>query len=143
MYAFLDRKGEVRRMKLVDITCPSCGASLSCDEHSLIVECSYCGKVFYLDDEVQRVEHSVKDAEKLGYDLEKGKLKAQREEKEYQDKQLIKNKFIKILLWVVFFPIMIGYKVISSKKLDTETKVIIIVLLIGLIGYIMTGGLWH
>jgi predicted RNA-binding Zn-ribbon protein involved in translation (DUF1610 family) len=143
MYAFLDRKGEVRRMKLVDITCPSCGASLSCDEHSLIVECSYCGKVFYLDDEVQRVEHSVKDAEKLGYDLEKGKLKAQREEKEYQDKQLIKNKFIKILLWVVFFPIMIGYKVISSKKLDTETKVIIIVLLIGLVGYIMTGGLWH
>lgn len=143
MYAFLDRKGVVRRMKLVDITCPSCGASLSCDEHSLIVECSYCGKVFYLDDEVQRVEHSVKDAEKLGYDLEKGKLKAQREEKEYQDKQLIKNKFIKILLWVVFFPIMIGYKVISSKKLDTETKVIIIVLLIGLVGYIMTGGLWH
>ncbi len=130
-------------MKLVDITCPSCGASLSCDEHSLIVECSYCGKVFYLDDEVQRVEHSVKDAEKLGYDLERGKLKAQREEKEYQNKQLIKSKFIKILLWVIFFPIMIGYKVISSKKLDTETKVIIIVLLIGLVGYIMTGGLWH
>lgn len=130
-------------MKLVDITCPSCGASLSCDEHSLIVECSYCGKVFYLDDEVQRVEHFVKDAEQLGYDLEKGKLKAQREEQDYQNKQIIKSKLVKVLLWVLFFPIMVGYKVISSKKLDTETKVIIIVLLIGLVSYIMTGGLWH
>lgn len=130
-------------MKLVDITCPSCGASLSCDEHSLIVECSYCGKVFYLDDEVQRVEHSVKDAEQLGYDLEKGKLKAQREEKDYQNKQIIKSKLLKVLLWVLFFPIMLGYRVISSQKLDIETKIIIMVLLIGFTGYVITGGFWH
>lgn len=130
-------------MKLVDITCPSCGASLSCDEHSLIVECSYCGKVFYLDDEVQRVEHSVKDAERLGYDLEKGKLKAQREEKDYQNKQIIKSKLLKVLLWVLFFPIMLGYRVVSSQKLDIETKIIIMVLLIGFTGYVITGGFWH
>lgn len=130
-------------MKLVDITCPSCGASLSCDEHSLIVECSYCGKVFYLDDEVQRVEHSVKDAEQLGYDLEKGKLKAQREEKDYQNKQIIKSKLLKVLLWVTFFPIMLGYRVVSSQKLDIETKIIIMVLLIGFTGYVITGGFWH
>lgn len=130
-------------MKLVDITCPSCGASLCCDEHSLIVECSYCGKVFYLDDEVQRVEHSVKDAEQLGYDLEKGKLKAQREEKDYQNKQIIKSKLLKVLLWVLFFPIMLGYRVVSSQKLDIETKIIIMVLLIGFTGYVITGGFWH
>lgn len=130
-------------MKLVDITCPSCGASLSCDEHSLIVECSYCGKVFYLDDEVQRVEHSVKDAEQLGYDLEKGKLKAQREEKDYQNKQIIKSKLLKVLLWVLFFPIMLGYRAVSSQKLDIETKIIIMVLLIGFTGYVITGGFWH
>ena len=49
----------------------------------------------------------------------------------------------RLILWVVFFPIMVGFKVITSKKLDTESKVFIIILLIGAVIYFMSGGsLW-
>ena len=144
-------------MKLVDITCPSCGAVLHVD--GVVndkVKCEYCSKEFILDDEVKRVEHTVKNAEQAGYDFEKGRIKAAQEEiywqhktqelgydPRYQKDEKRKNILLKVILWVFFFPIMLGYKVISSKKLEFEAKVFIILIMIGAIAYFMSGGrLW-
>jgi signal peptidase I len=41
--------------------------------------CEYCGTEFAIDDEIKKVE--IVDAEKLGYEMEKGKQKAQNEVK--------------------------------------------------------------
>lgn len=143
-------------MKLVDISCPSCGAVMSVSESANSVVCDFCGKSFLIDDEVRKVEHSVNNAEQAGYDFERGRIRAAKEEMRWQkieselgyDPREVRKKplgvvVLKIILWVCFFPIMVGYKVISSKKMDVETKLFIIVLLIGAIIYFMSGGrLW-
>lgn len=148
-------------MKLIDISCPSCGATLHINENmKSSIKCSYCGKEFMLDDEVKRVEHTIKNAKQAGYEFQKGRIEAEKEEAYWRQKtmelgydpryvsnnknQSVRNHtLLKILLWVLFFPIMLGYKVITSNRFDSETKVFIIVILIGAIIYFMSGGrLW-
>lgn len=144
-------------MKLVDISCPSCGATLQVNEGSKSVNCSYCGKTFLLDDEIKRVEHTVKNAEQAGYEFEKGRIKANYEEAYRRQKVAEMNYnqnntkpeekhggiLLKIILWILFFPIMLGYKIIKSTRLDFETKVFVIIIIAGAVIYFMSGGrLW-
>lgn len=141
-------------MKIVDVSCPSCGATLQLNDDDLgsPIKCSYCGKTVMLDDEVSKVEHTFVNAEQAGYEFQKGKLRADKEEKEEvtdfsqssgKGKSEKHTNLIKILLWILLFPIMIIYKIITSSKMDFETKVILIVLIGGAIVYFMSGGrLW-
>ena len=143
-------------MKLIDISCPGCGAVMQVSESTQSVVCDFCGKSFLIDDEVKKIEHTVKNAEQAGYEFERGRIKAVKEEMYWQqrkseigyDPREVKKKplgvvVLKIILWVCFFPIMLGYKILSSKRLDFETKLFITVLLIGAVIYFMSGGrLW-
>lgn len=144
-------------MKLVDISCPGCGATLQVNEDSKNINCSYCGKTFLLDDEIKRVEHIVKNAEQAGYEFEKGRIKANYEEA-YRRQRVAEINYnqnstkpeekhgeilLKIILWILFFPIMLGYKIIKSTRLDFETKVFVIIIIAGAVIYFMSGGrLW-
>lgn len=141
-------------MKIVDVSCPSCGATLQLNSDDLgsPIKCSYCGKIVMIDDEVSKVEHTFVNAEQAGYEFQKGKLRADKEEKEedtdfFQEPEKSKSEkhtnLTKVLLWVFLFPIMLIYKIITSSKMDFETKVILVTLVGGAIVYFMSGGrLW-
>ena len=58
-------------MKLIDVSCPGCGANLKVNDDKQYIVCEYCNRLFMIDDDVQKVEHSVSNAEQAGYDFEK------------------------------------------------------------------------
>lgn len=64
-------------MKIVNLTCPGCGARLEVDIDRKMAFCSYCGAALPVDDEIQKVQ--LDGAEKAGYEFEKGRQRAQAE----------------------------------------------------------------
>ena len=64
-------------MKIVNLTCPGCGARLEVDMDRKMTFCSYCGAALPVDDEIQKVQ--LDGAEKAGYEFEKGRQRAQAE----------------------------------------------------------------
>lgn len=64
-------------MKLLDLTCTSCGAKLQIDSSSSKCFCQYCGNEMILDKEIQ--EHKLIGGYEFGYDQEMGRLKAQKD----------------------------------------------------------------
>lgn len=67
-------------MKIESIECPNCGGGLHIVPNSKIVTCEHCGKDVLINDEVIRVAHRIEDAEQAGYEFEKGRQRAKREE---------------------------------------------------------------
>jgi uncharacterized membrane protein YhaH (DUF805 family)/DNA-directed RNA polymerase subunit RPC12/RpoP len=65
----------------VDVSCPFCGAKLEIETAQSFVTCEHCGKQIFVDDEVERIEHhfSAEGVEDIGYQFEKGRLKAQKD----------------------------------------------------------------
>ena len=136
------------------------------------LKCSYCDCNFIFDDGVKRVEHKVVGGREAGYDFEMGRMQAQRDaelrkeeyeanleaamaqqdevqkqwERERQAKYDEAEKHRKrgrIILWILFFPIMLLTTVLKSGKISFEAKLFIVVIAIGGIIYICTGGrLW-
>ena len=82
-------------MKLVEIKCKNCGAKLKIEPDNKNVTCKYCNTDFILDDEVKKVK--LTDMEQSGYDFEKGRIRAQKEEKSKVEEESSKdnNKFFK------------------------------------------------
>ena len=66
-------------MKLVDVSCPHCGAGLTITDNAKTVHCEYCNHDFIIDDEVIHVAHRIADAEQLGYDMEAGRYRFRKE----------------------------------------------------------------
>lgn len=64
-------------VKIVNLTCPGCGARLEVDMDRKMAFCSYCGVALPVDDEIQKVQ--LDGAEKAGYEFEKGRQRAQAE----------------------------------------------------------------
>lgn len=64
-------------MKLVELECQNCGATLKFEEGTEIVSCPYCKATYKLDDEAQHIKYD--DMENSGYEFEKGRIKAQKE----------------------------------------------------------------
>lgn len=64
-------------MKLVELECQNCGATLKLEEGTEIVSCPYCKATYKLDDEAQHIKYD--DMENSGYEFEKGRIKAQKE----------------------------------------------------------------
>lgn len=64
-------------MKLVELECENCGASLKIEEGTNTVNCPYCKASYKIDDEVKHVKYD--DMENSGYEFEKGRIKAQKE----------------------------------------------------------------
>ena len=61
-------------MKMIQLTCPDCGAPLEAESDRKFFFCSYCGKKIVLDDERQKVE--IENAREAGYEFERGRMEA-------------------------------------------------------------------
>ena len=88
------------------LTCPSCGATLEKPVESNYTFCSYCGTKCFVDDGVERTEHTERfvdetEAKKIEADLEKERLKYK--ENERNDKFLIR-----LLIGMFVIPLVIA-----------------------------------
>ena len=131
-------------MKLIDTTCPKCGANLHIDVDRKQAFCEYCGAQILVDDEVLHLQ--IDNAESAGYAFEKGRQRAKNEVQAtrtytYQPAPKKKRKIVWwVLGWFFIFPIPLTIIIARNKKLKTGIKVVIIIaawlvyLLIGIVG---------
>ncbi len=114
-------------MKLLNMNCPNCGSKLSVDKESGECKCESCGGVFMLDDESTTQHIKYDNAEEAGYQFEKGRQKAQRENIRNNNTNYNvarstaqpKKKsnipiWVWILLWMCFFPFLAMYFIYKS-----------------------------
>ena len=59
-------------MKLVELSCPSCGAQMQVNPELKCCTCNFCGKQMIIDDEIRKIE--VDQSEAFGYGFEKGRM---------------------------------------------------------------------
>lgn len=64
-------------MKLIDLTCSKCGASLQVNPELTKCMCQYCGNEMLIDNEIQH--HSLDNGFEFGYQAEIGRQQAQQE----------------------------------------------------------------
>ena len=120
-------------MKLIDTTCPKCGANLRTDADRKQVFCEYCGAQILIDDEVQHLQ--IDNAESAGYAFEKGRQRAQNEAQaqryytsQPQPAPKKKSKIVWwVLGWIFIFPIPLTIIIARNKKLKTGVKAGIII----------------
>ena len=62
-------------MRIIDSKCPNCGSAVSFDKEQKFAVCNSCGSRLILDDNL--VHLVVDDAERIGYDFERGRQRAQ------------------------------------------------------------------
>ena len=136
-------------MKLIDTTCPKCGANLRVDADMQSAFCEYCGAELLIDDEVQHLQ--IDNAESAGYAFEKGRQRAQQEAQmpmEYSAPLAPKkNKKMVwwVLGWIFIFPIPLTIIISRNQKLKTGVKIGIIAvawivyLMIGIVGNVTKG----
>lgn len=118
-------------MKLVDMTCPHCGATLKIDPVNKKAVCKYCGTALMIDDEVQHVRYD--NAEEAGYKFEKGRQRAQAEAQgnvnrtniPQQNQQSPKKKrrtWLWILGWICVFPVPLTILMLRKKEMKPILK---------------------
>lgn len=114
--------------KAYTVKCPNCGATFDLSDNISSVECQYCHTNVLIDDNSIDINLKMENAEEIGYNLEKGRLHAISEEHDRLSKEISnkvkKQRIIKLLKWVLFFPVLIPYNIVFNRKLDFETKFI-------------------
>ena len=66
-------------MKLINLQCPNCGAKLSDISTDSILECPFCNSKFKIEVEIKpQIPENMQD---VGYEFEKGRLRAQKDSK--------------------------------------------------------------
>lgn len=126
-------------MKLVEMKCKNCGALLKVEEDAQFINCQYCNTKYKLDDEVQHIKYD--DMEKSGYEFEKGRIRAQQEQKQtqknYNELNNVNNKSKKknnnaiwlILAWIFLLPFTATYFIAKNNKLDKKKKIAMIAIM--------------
>lgn len=128
-------------MKLIDIKCPHCGASLKIETGSKECTCQYCGAKFLIDDEVLHVQYD--NAEESGYLFEKGRQRAKKEaqrgnfqpQNDKQEQLHKKHILLWVLGWLCIFPVPLTILLLKNKKLKPAVKYGLIA--VGWIVYLM------
>lgn len=116
-------------MKLIDTTCPKCGANLHIDADRKSAFCEYCGAQLLIDDEVQHLQ--IDNAESAGYAFEKGRQRAQNEAQAHRyysaqpQPAPKKNKKIVwwVLGWIFILPIPLTIIIARNQKLKIGAKI--------------------
>ncbi len=126
-------------MNLLEMKCKNCGALLKVEEDAKYIECQYCNTKYKLDDEVQHIKYD--DMEKSGYEFEKGRIRAQQEQKRAQSnynnlnnvnntsKKKNNKTFWLILAWIFLLPFTATYFIAKNNKLDKKKKIVIIAIM--------------
>ena len=109
-------------MKLITLNCPRCGADLNVEAGRKYIFCEYCGQKIYIDDEVQRSEHTeninytyrnideakIREADARIKEAELQERKDLRKEKRIAAKKKGRRFFLLIILLLVLFVILRG-----------------------------------
>jgi len=115
-------------MKLINMSCPNCGAALQVNSELKQAQCNYCGNLFYMDDEVQHIQFD--NAEDAGYMFEKGRQRAEEEYNRANLQQPVQPKRRKTWLWVLgwifIFPVPLTILMLRNKELDAKVRYAII-----------------
>ncbi len=116
-------------MKLVELECENCGASLKIEEGTNTVNCPYCKASYKIDDEVKHVKYD--DMENSGYEFEKGRIKAQKEhasnsslniDQKFPKIALIPFVMVAIVMIVILISSAISWKDWNNKFNDNDNR---------------------
>lgn len=113
-------------MKLVNFTCPGCGAILDVDVDQKQAACPYCSKTFPVDDEAQHFK--MDDAVQAGYEFEKGRQKAQAELAAMRQPPKKRKTWLWVLGWIFIFPVPLTILMLRNGKIDKRVRYVIIAL---------------
>lgn len=96
-------------MKLIELKCKNCGTKIKVKENSKNVLCQICSSSFKIDDEIKNENLELKK----GYDFEKGRIAAIKDE----SKKAFKSVYVGIIIAVsiIFIILILGY---ISEKVD-------------------------
>ena len=121
-------------MRIVSMNCPNCGATLQVDADNKHLTCSYCGNALFVDDEANHVK--IDNPERVGYEFEKGRQRAQAEQRYSQPNmysQTTNNSqpkkrrtWLWVLGWLFLFPVPLTILVVRNKKMSKGVKAAII-----------------
>lgn len=139
-------------MKLIDATCPHCGAVLKIDPSRKNAVCEHCGAVLLIDDEVQHIEYD--NAEEAGYKFEKGRQRAQAEarrkaayeQQTYYDQSQSyeppkkRHTLLWVLGWLVIFPLPLTILLVRNKRMNGWLRAFLILAAWVAYGVIMFSG---
>ena len=132
-------------MKLISLTCPSCGAKLQVDSERKKAYCTYCGSHLLIDDEVKKVQYE--NAEQTGYEFEKGRIRAQVElnpkthtpqlTNSYSEEQSLESQvnhpkrltWLWFIGWLLFFPLPLTILILKTRRLSPSLKFILTMIL--------------
>lgn len=109
-------------MKLITLNCPRCGADLNVEAGRAYVFCEYCGQKIYIDDEVQRSEHTeninytyrnideakIREADARIKEAELQERNELRKEKKIAAKKKGRRLFLLVILLLIAFVIIRG-----------------------------------
>lgn len=122
-------------MKLIDLKCPRCGATLKNIRDRNNIVCQYCGNSFVLDDETKVVRYDSESAEEAGYQFEKGRLRAQNESNSattingyVKQQKRKKNTWLWVLGWICIFPVPLTVILVKNKNINSKLKIGIVTL---------------
>ena len=107
-------------MKLIEMNCPSCGADLKLDADCSKAVCEYCGASVLVDGA------QLRDAEREGYEFEKGRQRAIAEAQTAATRK--RMTWLWVIGWIFMFPAPITILVTRSKTLKQWQKAVIIAL---------------
>ncbi len=119
-------------MQLIDATCAHCGAQLTIDRDNGTAYCKFCGAELILNQQDQSI--NTENAERIGYQFEKGRQRAQQETIHQQTMSDIipppvvrkRHTFWWVIGWIFIFPIPTTILVARNKNLKNWIKALII-----------------
>ncbi len=128
-------------MKLLQTSCPRCGANMRVIPEASKAVCDYCGTTVLIDDEIKRIEYT--NAEEAGYKFEKGRLRAQAEQAQHPAVQQIRYEYVTpqkkkrhtfwwVMGWIFIFPIPATILILRNKKMHWILKTILILIVWGI-----------
>lgn len=113
-------------MKLIDMTCPHCGANLKVDADQNTAVCEYCGSALLIDDDIQRVRYE--NAEAAGYEFEKGRQRALEEWDALHPpvRPSHRRTWLWVLGWIFIFPVPLTVILARNKTMNIWLRVLFI-----------------
>ena len=86
-----------QKMRLIDMTCSKCGATMKADLDKGKVSCEYCGHLMLIEQE-DSIEEIREKAQAKSYGYHKGRLRAEAEAENRAKKKKIRKFYLSILL---------------------------------------------
>ena len=104
-------------MKIIDMTCPKCGATMKADFNKEQASCEYCGYQVLLEKE-ETSEEIRRKAQSKSYGYHKGKMEAEAEMQKKKKAAKIRNTVIVLAVILVAVLLMNGVGELSKPKIN-------------------------